>query len=45
MMSYDRMHIDERAACASLAARAFMDYEFSPTTSRMTAGGRASSTL
>ena len=28
MMSYDRMHIDERAACASLAARAFMDYEY-----------------
>lgn len=28
MLSYGRMRKDERAACASLAARAFMDYEY-----------------
>jgi len=28
MLSYDRMRKGERAACASLAARAFMDYEY-----------------
>ena len=28
MLSYDRMRKGERATCASLAARAFMDYEY-----------------
>ena len=28
MLSYGRMRKDERATCASLAARAFMDYEY-----------------
>ena len=28
MLSYGRMRKDERKTCASLAARAFMDYEY-----------------